>query len=170
MTTSSRLRQRRLACALALVVPLELLAARQRLAAAAPLLLVSRDEARRYAAPAASLIEKALPRTPPEAPPGPRIDLLRPTPDAQVRLKSPFPIEVRFIAVPDAAIDPSSFRVLYGNLRLDVTSRILDQVRVAATGFSLAEAAIPPGSHRLLLRVGDARSRTREPDLRFQVD
>jgi len=169
MTTTFHFRKRRLACALAIVVPLEMLASRQP-AAAAPLLLVSPEEARRYAMPEAGIMERTLPRQTPEAPPGPRIDLLRPTLDAQLRLKSPFPIEVRFIALPDAAIDPDSFRVLYGNLRLDVTSRILDKVRVAATGFNLAEAAIPPGSHRLLLRVGDARRRTGELDLRFEVD
>jgi hypothetical protein len=170
MTTSLHFRQRRLACALAVVLPLELLAASRRPAAAAPLLLVSPEEVRRYAAPEAGVMERTLPRQTPEVPPGPRIDLLRPTLDVQLRLKSPFPIEVRFVPLPDAAVDPASFRVLYGNLRLDVTSRILDKVRVAATGFSLAEAAIPPGSHRLLLRVGDVRQRTGELDLRFEVD
>lgn len=111
-----------------------------------------------------------LQKFPPEAPAGPRIDLLRPLLDAQLRLKSPFPIEVRFLPLPDAAIDPGSFRVLYGNLRLDVSARILDKVKVAASGFSLAEAAIPAGRHRLLLRVVNLKQRSGELDLRFEVE
>lgn len=163
---TAQVTRRRLACALGALL---LLAARPRIARAAAPMLVTADEARRYAEPD-SPMERMLPRSVPEPPPGPRIDLLRPTLDAQLRLKSPFPIEVRFVPLPDAAIDPGSFRVLYGNLRLDVTARILAQVKVAAAGFSLAEAAIPGGRHRLLLRVDDLKRRTGELDLRFEVE
>jgi hypothetical protein len=162
-----RITRRRLACALAAPLPLHLLA-RLGVAEAAALLLVSVDEARRYAATDAA-IDRTMQRLRPDAPPGPRIDLLLPVLDAQLRLQSPFPIEVRFVPMPDASIDPGSFRVLYGNLRLDITSRILDKVKVAATGFRLAEAAIPAGRHRLLLRVDDVKQRTAELDLHFEV-
>jgi hypothetical protein len=41
---------------------------------------------------------------------------------------------------------------------------------VAAAGFSLPEAAIPAGRHRLLLRVDDLKGRSGELDLRFEVE
>ena len=111
-----------------------------------------------------------LPWSPAEAPSGLRIDLLRLMLDPQARVKSPFRIELRFIAQPDAAIDPASFRALYGNLQLDITSSILDNVKLAAGGFSSLAAAIPPGRHRLLLLIGDLRQGTGELDLRFDVE
>jgi hypothetical protein len=183
MSTHRFTQRRRLTRALGVLLPLGLLAAGHRPASAAPLVLVTADEARRYAEGDAAADplrprlpepdfarDRMLPRALPEPAPGPRIDLLRPALDTQPRLRSPFPIEVRFIPLPDAAVDPASFRVLYGNLRLDVTARILAQVKVAAAGFSLAEAAIPAGRHRLLLRVGDQKQRTGELDLRFEVE
>lgn len=125
MSALSFMNRHRLTCALGALLPLELVAARLGVAHAADVPLVTAGDARRYAELDVAM-DRMLQRSLPGPPPRPRIDLLRPVLDPQLRLKSPFPIEVRFIPWLDAAIDPGSFRVLHGNLRLDVTARILD--------------------------------------------
>ena len=99
----------------------------------------------------------------------PGIEILRPTPGPDTKVKSPFAIAVQFRAQ-DAPIVPSSFKVLYGALKVDITERITKFVKVDANGFSFDNARIPPGKHKLTLVVQDEKQRTAERELRLEVE
>ena len=100
----------------------------------------------------------------------PMIEILKPEPAADLKVKAPFSINVLFKPQVDAAIDPSTFKVLYGGLRFDITNRITKFVKVTATGFSLDNAQIPVGKHRLTLQVQDEKQRVAERELRVEVE
>ena len=100
----------------------------------------------------------------------PSIEIIKPEAAADLRVKAPFAINVVFKPQADAAIDPSSFKVLYGALRLDITTRITKFVKVTPTGFSLDNAQIPVGKHRLTMQVQDEKQRVAERELRVEVE
>ena len=100
----------------------------------------------------------------------PQIDIIKPEPVADLKVKAPFAIAVLFKGQSDAAIDPSTFKVMYGALKFDITSRITKFVKVTATGFSLDNAQIPPGKHRLTMQVQDEKQRVAERELRVEVE
>jgi len=100
----------------------------------------------------------------------PGIDVLAPQPAADLKLKAPFAIDVRFQPLADAAIVPGSFRVLYGALKLDITSRVARFVQPTPTGFTLDKVQIPAGRHKVVLQVQDERQRLAEKELRFEVE
>ena len=99
----------------------------------------------------------------------PQIDIIKPAPAANLKVKSPFAISVIFTGL-DAAIDPATFKVTYGALKLDITSRITKFVKVTPTGFSLDNAQIPVGKHRLTMRIEDEKQRVAERELRIEVE
>jgi len=100
----------------------------------------------------------------------PAIDVLKPQTGSDMKVKAPFAIEVQFKSQPDAGIVPSTFRVLYGALKLDITSRVTKFVTVNEQGFNLENAQIPAGKHRLTLQVQDEKQRIVERELRFEVE
>ena len=100
----------------------------------------------------------------------PLIEILKPEPAADLKVKAPFSINVLFKPQVDAAIDPATFKVMYGALKFDITSRITKFVKVTATGFSLDNAQIPAGKHRLTLQVQDEKQRVAERELRVEVE
>jgi len=100
----------------------------------------------------------------------PQIDIIKPEPAVDLKVKAPFPISVLFKGQSDAAIDPSTFKVMYGALKFDITSRITKFVKVTPTGFSLDNAQIPVGKHRLTLQVQDEKQRVAECELRVEVE
>lgn len=100
----------------------------------------------------------------------PLIDILKPQPAADLKVKAPFAISVLFKSQNDAAINPESFKVMYGALKIDITSRITKFVKVGKEGFSLDNAQIPPGRHRLILQVQDEKQRVAERELRVEVE
>jgi hypothetical protein len=100
----------------------------------------------------------------------PQIDILKPIPIVDLKVKAPFPIAVLFKGQNDASIDPSTFKVMYGSLKLDITSRITKYVKITAEGFSLDNALIPQGKHRLILQVQDEKQRLAERELRLEVE
>ncbi len=100
----------------------------------------------------------------------PMIDILRPEPAADLKVKAPFAITVQFRAQADAPIDPATFKVMYGAFKLDITGRITKFVKVTQDGFSLENAQIPVGKHRLTLLVLDEKQRVAERELRFEVE
>ncbi|MBN8505456.1 MAG: hypothetical protein J0L58_13380 [Burkholderiales bacterium] len=85
-------------------------------------------------------------------------------------LKSPVRIELAFDAASDARIDLASFRVLYGMLRIDLTETIRKNATVTEKGIVAPAAKVPPGTHRLLLRIQDNLGRSGETELRFTVE
>ena len=100
----------------------------------------------------------------------PLIDILRPEPSPDNKVKTPFPITVSFRSQADAAIDPGTFKVLYGALKIDITSRITKFVKIGKDGFTLDNAQIPQGKHRLTLIVQDEKQRVAERELRVEVE
>ena len=100
----------------------------------------------------------------------PQIDIVKPDTVGELKLKAPFAIEVLFRPQNDAAIDPSTFKVMYGALKFDITSRIRKFVAVTPAGFSLGSAQIPAGRHKLTLQVQDEKQRFAERELRIEVE
>ena len=150
-----------------------LLLATTTLAQAAPFLLISDDEAKREAAAAA----QASP-TPP-APPRPRslplpprqapaIEVLAPVPEG-VTVSSPLRLEIAFRPPADARIVPATFRLLYGVLKIDLTERLQRHARLNEAGVLIEEAAVPQGTHRVIVRVADDQGRIGERELMIRV-
>ncbi len=100
----------------------------------------------------------------------PLIDILKPEPAPDLKVKAPFAIEVQFKSQVDAPIDPATFKVLYGAFKIDITSRITKYVKVTPDGFTLENAKIPVGKHRLTLQVQDEKQRVAERELRIEVE
>lgn len=100
----------------------------------------------------------------------PVIDILKPEPTTDLKVKAPFAIEVQFKGQSDADIDPATFKVMYGALKLDITGRIVKYVKVSKDGFILENAQIPVGKHRLTLQIQDAKQRVAERELRLEVE
>ncbi len=100
----------------------------------------------------------------------PLIDIVKPEVVVDLKVKSPFAIVVQFKGQADSPINPDSFKVLYGGLKIDITSRITKFVKVTKEGFSLDNVQIPVGKHRLTLQVLDDKQRLAERELRVEVE
>jgi hypothetical protein len=100
----------------------------------------------------------------------PLIDILKPEQANEAKVKAPFAIEVKFTGQADAPIDPATFKVMYGALKIDITSRITKYVTVTRDGFNYENAKIPVGKHRLILQVQDEKNRIAERELRIEVE
>lgn len=98
----------------------------------------------------------------------PQIEVIQPHLEGGT-VASPLPIELAFRPAADAAIDVDSFRIFYGALQLDITRRLLKTVTVRPDGLKVERAAIPTGSHRLVLQIADDRRRQATRELRFTV-
>ena len=134
-------------------------------ALAALAVLVTDAEVAREASHAATASDPVARAAP--APGAPQIEVRSP---ARLEgLKAPFPIHVEFRAREGAEVLPSTFRVYYGLLKLDITERVLQRARVDKSGVLIEEAAIPAGSHRLLLQIKDSLDRVGETSLSLQV-
>ncbi len=99
----------------------------------------------------------------------PLIEVLRPA-IKDGKVSSPVAIEVRFKPASGRAIDTESFKLYYGALKLDVTSRLLKTVKVSQDGFSIDKIDIPSGSHRLVMRVADSNGSTGLREIKFTVE
>jgi hypothetical protein len=100
----------------------------------------------------------------------PGVEILRPAPAPDLKVKSPFALAAQFKATGDAAIVPATFRVLYGAQKVDITERITKSARVTAEGFTLDQAQLPPGKHQLTLVVRDEKQRVAQRELRLEVE
>ena len=84
-------------------------------------------------------------------------------------ISTPVRIEVAFETSPGARIVPGTFKVLYGLLRIDVTSKIRSYAVVSEHGLLAEKAVLPPGTHRLFLQISDSAGRTAESEVKFSV-
>lgn len=84
-------------------------------------------------------------------------------------LVSPLRIELLFETSPDARIVPATFRVLYGMLKFDLTDNVRQNATLTERGLLAEKAAVPKGSHRLFLQIGDDKGRVTEQELRVKV-
>ena len=147
-----------------------LLLATATLAQAAPFVLISSDEAQREAQAAARMPPAApRPRSMPVPPrEAPAIEVLAPVPEG-VTVNSPLRLEFAFKAAADARIVPASFRLLYGVLKIDLTERLQRHARLNEAGLLIEEAAVPQGTHRVIVRVADDKGRIAERELMIRV-
>ena len=144
-----------------------LLLATATLAQAAPFLLISDDEAQREATAAAQAPPRprSMPLPPLQAP---AIEVLAPVPEG-AQVSSPLRLEIAFKAPADARIVPASFRLLYGVLKIDLTERLQRHARLNESGVLIEEAAVPQGTHRIIVRVADDKGRIAERELMIRV-
>jgi len=127
-----------------------------------PLVLVPEEELQAsMAAP-----EPLFPRFTPE-PNAPRI--LVDTPKLNASLASPIALKLRFEPAKGTSIRPETFKVKYGSLRIDITSRITGSTEVTPTGLEIPQAALPKGRHTLVIAIEGAVGRFNERQLQFVV-
>jgi hypothetical protein len=100
----------------------------------------------------------------------PTIDILQPLPTQELKVKAPFAISVKFKNLSDAEINPTTFKVLYGTFKVDITSRLSKFVKISKDGFNLDNAQIPSGKHRLILQIQDEKQRVAERELKVEVE
>lgn len=118
---------------------------------------------RAAAAQGSPLVARSSPQ-----PDAPRIDLI--LPDVARAVPSPTSIRLRFEPKPPAAIRADSFRVRYGSLGLDITSRVTGSASVTPNGIDVPEARLPKGSHRLTVEIRDSLGRIAERRIEFTVE
>ena len=100
-------------------------------------------------------------------PGAPNIDLVTPKLDGAII--SPTPIKMRFEAKSPSTIKPDTFKVFYGSFQIDITERLLGSSKVGSNGFSIQEAALPKGSHKLTLNIQDSEGRIGGKTVEFEV-
>ena len=133
---------------------------------AAPLMLVTENEMR--ASQAATTPEASGPIARGLSAGGtPRIEVL--VPDTRASVNVPTRIQVRFFAEPPAEAKPESFKVLYGALRLDITSRLLNVAPITRLGLDVPEVSLPQGRHQLQLILSDTLGRETRQMVVFTV-
>jgi hypothetical protein len=116
---------------------------------------------------------EAPPEIRPRQVPGPKgnvpgIRVLSPSAQGAV-MTAPLRIELAFTPTPGTRIVPSSFRVLYGLLKIDLTERLRQHATVTESGVVVDRAVVPEGQHRLILQVADDQGNSAEQELRIRV-
>ena len=105
----------------------------------------------------------------PSDPMAPQITVVAPD-SIDKAIKNPFKMEVLFKSKDGAAVDFKSFQAFYGLLKLDFTSRLMQEVENTSTGIKLSNVNVPSGSHRILLRIKDSQNRLAEKQISFKVE
>jgi hypothetical protein len=122
--------------------------------------LVSAEEALRPDAPD-TLILRGITR-------GPTINQLQPAPQAKP-LKSPFKLKLNFKAHGGGNIDGRSVEVFYvKEPDINITERV--KTGISPQGLDLDEVKLPPGLHRVKVRVADEDGRVTELVLKLDVE
>ena len=98
----------------------------------------------------------------------PSIRVVAPT-EAGAAVSAPVRIELAFKPAPGTRIVPSTFRVLYGLLKIDLTDRLKKHATVTEEGVVVDRAQVPAGQHRLIMQVTDDQGNLAEQELRFRV-
>ncbi len=127
--------------------------------------LITKEEFERDLA-AAQPLSRSIHRAsgPPDAP---TIEVDQPNETKPI--KPPLTIRVRFRPKEGATIDPTSFRVTYGSLGLDITQRVMEHAHVSASGLLANNADVPAGHHRVTLQVADNMHRVGSRTFEFTV-
>jgi hypothetical protein len=136
-------------------------------ASAAGFDLVTAAEAQQAAQAEKTMPQPVRTRSLPK-PDAPAIKVVSPAP-AGKPVAGPVRIEVAFQPAAGAKIVPSSFRVLYGLLKIDLTDRLRQHATVTENGVVVDGAKVPEGQHRMFIQVADDKGNTAEQELRFRV-
>ena len=129
--------------------------------ASATELLITQTEAARPAPPdLGGFATRGLTR-------GPRIEQLSPDPHGK-GIKSPFPLEIRFVAHNEMKVDPSSVKVTYlKSPSVDLTPRL--KGHITAGGIDMGDADVPPGTHLIRIDVVDSDGRKGSSIIKLSV-
>lgn len=98
----------------------------------------------------------------------PSIQVVTPTAPGEA-VSAPVRIELAFKPAPGTRIVPSTFRVLYGLLKIDLTDRLKKHATVTEEGVVVDRAQVPAGQHRLIMQVADDQGNLAEQELRLRV-
>ena len=129
-------------------------------AASAAELLITAAEAARPASADLGFATRGLTR-------GPRIEQLSPDPRGK-SIKSPFPLEIRFLAHNEMRIDPNSVKVTYlKSPSVDLTPRL--KGHITAGGIDMSDAEVPPGTHLIRIEVVDTDGRKGSSIIKLSV-
>ena len=132
--------------------------------------LITAAEAQAEAKAAAGAPPETRTRSLPVPKPGqPAIKVVTPNNTPSSAVNAPVRIEVSFKAADGKRIVPSTFRVLYGLMKIDLTDRLKKHATVTETGVVIDQAKVPAGQHRLILQVADDQGNTAEQELRLRV-
>jgi hypothetical protein len=132
--------------------------------------LITPAEAQQAAKAEASAPAETRTRSLPIPKPGqPAIRVVTPNTPSSSTVPAPVRIEVSFKPAPGTRIVPSTFRVLYGLMKIDLTDRLKKHATVTETGVIVDQAQVPAGQHRLILQVADDQGNTAEQELRLRV-
>lgn len=132
--------------------------------------LITAAEAQAEAKAAATAPPETRTRSLPVPKPGqPAIKVVTPNNTPSSAVNAPVRIEVSFKAASGNRIVPSTFRVLYGLMKIDLTDRLKKHATVTETGVVIDQAKVPAGQHRLILQVADDQGNTAEQELRLRV-
>jgi hypothetical protein len=83
-------------------------------------------------------------------------------------VQSPFNFRVKFRAHGNAEIDLDSLVIVYMKIpAIDLTERVRPFVK--PDGINMPNAEVPPGTHRILIILGDSVGHRGEADIRFDV-
>jgi len=124
-------------------------------------ILITKAEAERPAPPDLGILgTRGLTR-------GPRVEQVSPDPRGK-GAKSPFPLEIKFIAHNDTAVDPASVKVTYlRSPSVDLTARLKGHITPA--GIDMSDADVPPGTHMLRIEVRDSQGRSGTSIIKLSV-
>jgi hypothetical protein len=113
--------------------------------------------------------DRAAPKVPgpPDLPPPPTIDLLRP--DLSGPIQNPVTIKVQFSAGPGREIDMRSFNATYGWLGINITGRLLEHAATTPNGLSAENVDLPLGQHRVTLSIADTSGKRASRTFQFSV-
>jgi hypothetical protein len=142
------------------IVAVALVCADASVASAAELLISQAEAARPAAADLGALGTRGLTR-------GPRVEQVLPDPHSS-GAKSPFPLEIRFVAHNDTTIVPDSVRVTYlKSPSVDLTPRL--KGHITAAGIDMGDAQVPPGTHMIRVDVRDSQGRNGTSIIKLSV-
>jgi hypothetical protein len=104
---------------------------------------------------------------PPDLPPPPTIDLIRP--DISRPIRNPATIEIRFSPGPGQSIDMRTFKATYGRLGINITRRLLDHAVATPNGLLAENVELPTGNHRVTMSIADKSGRTASRTFQLSV-
>lgn len=89
----------------------------------------------------------------------PVIEVSQPSLPMDRAVQNPLSIEVLFVPHQGATINFLTFKAYYGNLKLDITDRLLRHLIKTPNGFKLHNVSLPKGSHKIVLAIRDDKAR-----------
>lgn len=98
---------------------------------------------------------------------GPGIEVVSPA-IGTTNVKSPIPLEIKFIGRNNVAVDPATVKLTYVKFpTVDLTDRVKSYV--TKDGLKMDAAVVPPGNHVLRLEVRDTEGRSATSTITLSV-